>query len=564
MTANYSLSEPLCGWLLDNSHPRCRDNWGMPHQNEPPYSRRYSSEVVSRCASSFSSLQPASAVLTNAMAVYYPTTEAYDRFSGVDLVPENNFLFEPTAFSHSIDPDTSLITAKVCEVESVAKEGSRWTVIRIGPFYTTGGYDWTQIGWEDTFGLEAKLKDFPEGIYIFEEFSQPVTRDGIRLGHPPIHVHHLHISPMPGVRQHYHDNSEAARACDAGDKSSCYVAVRVSEHHGDFFCRADQGGPDCVSETIPNGFGKLISQPLGVESDLNDVRAPGSAPLEWFFEMGIRWVPHQAATAVTPINFHNFAGPGEFSELSQSKLIFTFPALTDRDSIFWYTGRMPVGGKMLRLKPHVHASVVKEAFYFAATPAEVGLAGLQPERPWIPVDLAREGFKSFDDLKHYLAMSLVDSGVRWDHLRQRGWLPGQSSDYVSRNRPRTICHAVSDEAFVDGYHYDRRAPTYCEAWDDLQKGDVFTTIALLQSLQHSLGPSSPDARPETLPGHLGWWLTTASQTAASSVGIGMYNQQPSGYIDSESHAGSFISRREVSEIILFGGTLPNFFDLGDP
>lgn len=64
-----------------------------------------------------------------------------------------------------------------------------------------GGYDWIQVGWDNLWDLQAKLKEHPHGIYVLEQFSSAVTADGTRLGHPPIHIHHIHVGPSPGVRQ---------------------------------------------------------------------------------------------------------------------------------------------------------------------------------------------------------------------------------------------------------------------------------------------------------------------------------------------------------------------------
>lgn len=64
-----------------------------------------------------------------------------------------------------------------------------------------GGYDWIQVGWDNLWDLQGKLAKHPHGIYVLEQFSGAVTVDGTRLGHPPIHIHHIHVGPSPGVRQ---------------------------------------------------------------------------------------------------------------------------------------------------------------------------------------------------------------------------------------------------------------------------------------------------------------------------------------------------------------------------
>ena len=57
------------------------------------------------------------------------------------------------------------------------------------------------MGWDNLWDIRGKLKEHPHGIYVLEQFSGAVTADGTRLGHPPIHIHHIHVGPEPGVRQ---------------------------------------------------------------------------------------------------------------------------------------------------------------------------------------------------------------------------------------------------------------------------------------------------------------------------------------------------------------------------
>lgn len=68
-------------------------------------------------------------------------------------------------------------------------------------YSSQGGYDWVQVGWDNLWDFRNKLREHPHGIYVLEQFSGPVTADGTRLGHPPIHIHHIHVGPAPGVRQ---------------------------------------------------------------------------------------------------------------------------------------------------------------------------------------------------------------------------------------------------------------------------------------------------------------------------------------------------------------------------
>lgn len=140
---------------------------------------------------------------------------------------------------------------------------------------------------------------------------------------------------------------------------------------------AASGDLDCFTESVPDGYGKLLTRPLGVEGDINDIRAPNSTVLEWYYQLAARWVPKldcseypqttdddetdtdiaDVSAAATPLavttappqeahnkkkkksnkkeklpsamyprpkamSFHNFAGPG-FVDKTQSSLVFT-------------------------------------------------------------------------------------------------------------------------------------------------------------------------------------------------------------------------------------------------
>jgi hypothetical protein len=139
---------------------------------------------------------------------------------------------------------------------------------------------------------------------------------------------------------------------------------------------------DCLTESIPDGYGKLITFPLGLEGDINDVRPPNSTAMEWYYQLSARWVPKLECSefpqpaddddsTATPVaegsaagapsessiahlptdpapavkrraksnskssipsavyprpramSFHNFAGPGDLNS-KQSSLVFTY------------------------------------------------------------------------------------------------------------------------------------------------------------------------------------------------------------------------------------------------
>ena len=514
------------------------DNWGQPRQERKPYHDNYA-VVQQKCEAFLEAPTTMADTLPNAMVNHYSNTADYAVFHGIDLVPENKDLFAPFPspwgrnLDHTTAPEGRML-GRTCDVEMDDK--STWSITRIGPMITTGGLDWVQIGWDDVFGLEDKLKIHPDGIYALEQISVPVYKDGTRIGNPPIHVHHIHVGPRTGVRQR--TNLYECITSASGDE--CYDPTRIFEHHGDYQCTAEDGGVDCMIESVPDGYGKLITHELGLEGDLNDMRAANSEPLEWYYELGIRWVPRKnpdgSESSIKPMNFFNFAGPGDFRLGDQNTYIFTYQAPTDRDSVFWYTGRMPFSGEMLRNKLHAHNKIFKEAYFFAATPQELGLTRenqLMPALTYKTVDIQAAGFQTSGEVKEFVLRNLEQAQQEYDRRHQTEPVsptPDFTDELHSRERPRIICQGVRNMDFVNGYYYDRREPTCCEAWH-MERGDIFTVIGFHEKLQFSLGPyADPNNVPPTFPGHIGWWISTTNEeeTPVSRFGLGMFTQVPGG------------------------------------
>lgn len=446
----------------------------------------------------------------------------------------------------------------VCETDN--EDGSHWTVNRVGPFVTTGGYDWVQVGWEDIWDLEEKLKAYPGGVFVTAQFSSAVTRDGTPLSHPPVHIHHIHVGPRPGVRQH----TDQYKCLKSGGKEGCYDPTRVFEHHGDYQCLEEEGGLDCLLETVPDGYGKLLTYPLGIEGDLNDVRASGSEPMEWYYEIAIRWTPKDSSLGRTlkPMHFHNFAGPGTLDVTNQNTYIFTFQCPTDHDSLFWYSGRMPRTGELLRNKFHAHNKIFKEALFFAASPEELGLTAennLMPSQPYLTVDLRDTTFSSLEAAKQFVLDRLRQAGRDFDERNGLGGV-GQinRATQFSRERPRAVCQGVSRLQQEGGYFYDRKEDTCCLPWR-VREGDLFTVLAFNKKLEYAPGPHREEY-PPTFPGHVGWWLSVASEEPAvdpqSQFSIAMYNQDPNSY---SGNLGIDIKDPLTRTALLMnGGTIPNY------
>ena len=117
------------------------DNWGMPYQTRKPYRTTYTADLQSACMAALSkdNMKPMAYILENATVNHYLNNKDFDKFVGVDLVPDNHHLYEPGGFwGHNLEYKhvrRDYMRAANCEAEQ--PDGSTWTATRIGPFRTT-------------------------------------------------------------------------------------------------------------------------------------------------------------------------------------------------------------------------------------------------------------------------------------------------------------------------------------------------------------------------------------------------------------------------------------------
>ena len=232
------------------------DNWGDPKlsttDRRPRASSGYYEQLIlPSCRKQFEqNLQPMSDLFPNATAIHSLNSERYDDFDSIDLIPENKNLYSKGSpwgekYHYSNKRIKSMLAA-TCHLEE--ENAHQWEISRIGPFITTGGYDWVQIGWDDLWGFSKILKDYPEGVILLKQHMTPVLKDGTRIGFPPIYIHHIHVGPSPYVRQ----RSNPIACAFKGEH--CWSPARTAEVHGDYVCFDNEGGNDCHIEDYPEGL----------------------------------------------------------------------------------------------------------------------------------------------------------------------------------------------------------------------------------------------------------------------------------------------------------------------
>ncbi|KAH8058744.1 hypothetical protein JL722_5977 [Aureococcus anophagefferens] len=329
-----------------------------------------------------------------------------------------------------------------CEID--VGDGSRWVFQRVGVWESDGGYDWWQFGWADPFGLDA-LRAAHGPVYVLNHFTGGVDADsGEVLGFPPIHVHHVHLSPAKTtpmrrkwadcIREEYLGHRDA-------DRCGHQFTV-LMEQHGDYACRESEGGSNCYLEQLPDGYAKVADGPYALNGELNDVRPKGSPILRWYYQAAIRYVPVEDAARLgfdlRPLSFYYIWSPGRLYLNDQSTMVNTFQTPTTHDTFVWYTGRTLSASTMLEMDGPEFLPKAGDTTYDCMRPEE-------------------HGFADNDAVKRHV----FDAYEAYD-----GPEPA----------PRLICRGSTDyeEVAFDGvdYPFDRRAPTWCEPWE-IKKGDPY-------------------------------------------------------------------------------------------
>lgn len=491
------------------------DNWGSPGLPVDIYKGLPLKKIFAGCQWNYTdfALKFKGAVLN-----FYNSTQAWASYKGHDMLSHSSTnVPQHKKYAKTYREDE--ILAGTCEVKD-PNDGSTWVAQRIGPFRSKGNYDWWQFAWDDVFHTTDLMNKYPEGIYITKHFTGGVDASGDVLPFPPIHVHHVHASP--GFKNVYWaDPLDCMRAAltGRGDKSNvCNHAFHVVyEQHGDYQCTDRDGGVKCLLEDLPSGYAKLLVRPLTINGELNDVRAPNSPEMVWWYQTAMQYTPkviadkRQESLQLKPLSFHYMWSPGRFNFSDQSTMVNTFLAPTYKDTFIWFTGHMQHDADFVRAKMHTHNTLFDESYLFAATPAQLGMdtPNFRPKgKVYDVMDPKDMGFESIAAIKQHI----MD---RYERCRQLD------------SSVRIICHARTDNADVafDGvtYKFDRRAPVFCEKWN-IKRGEPFVVIGFNKFAGSPIGPHAPGVIPKWLPGHLHWFIMTDTHDGKSHYTYGFYNQ----------------------------------------
>jgi len=62
-------------------------------------------------------------------------------------------------------------------------------VFKTGHFTIEGDCAWIQIGFDELWRLESLINMHSNGVVLTQQVMSDIDTHGVRIGHPPIHIH---------------------------------------------------------------------------------------------------------------------------------------------------------------------------------------------------------------------------------------------------------------------------------------------------------------------------------------------------------------------------------------
>ena len=319
----------------------------------------------------------------------------------------------------------------------------------LGPFESTGGNDYWDM---DIVNLQLAVASNYTYIAAWGVTMHDADT-GEALGLPPLHKHHINLFDPTG----------RTKEGSGGD------VLHPNQPEWNFY---------------GNGTRLPWFRDMLVNLLVNDVRLAGSPPLRWYANLTL--------THIDP----GVTGP-EGTELKTLSLLkldtaeksFTrfrnFEVPSKSDSFFITTGTWPASGELyadpgrIFSYTHSHMGLFQESFFFAGTPAQLGLDdptfGSTTGCDTVPIN--RTVFKSNQEMITRLSAQC----------------PSCFSYSFSRNNPdattKLLCHPRPNLEDVDGVWYDRYAELDCYANRfRIAKGQPWTLLAFQDGGKPTMPP----------------------------------------------------------------------------
>ena len=161
-----------------------------------------------------------------------------------------------------------------------------------------------------------------------------------------------------------------------------------------------------------------LNQVMDLEGELNDVRPFNSPPMEWYYQVALRWAPVSKANDNDIISQMTMMAPGNAVPSDQLTRVLTFPTPTKADTFIWYTGHQWANGEMVRNKLHAHNMVFESSGFFVGSPEDLGLTKeFWPKKAFVPLFTKEDlGYETNDALAAVVFANLDKAQKKYDRL----------------------------------------------------------------------------------------------------------------------------------------------------
>jgi len=301
---------------------------------------------------------------------------------------------------------------KTCEVQE--DKDWHWKTIRIGPFFSTGGYDWHRYLIPNTT---------VKGHRLFSGFFYgPVDRNGKVLDYPPIHIHHMHSATS--------QCNMISRIWSGGTPDPIFADMKSTQWyfdiHGDRQCKKEHGGMACLHKELPKGFAQYVYLPQCIFGEVNDVRPKNSPVLEFWLEHAYRITKNHAIAR--PTGFFA-SGPGTHVHIEEGVNPATavmgalksyrpqlypvddYDTPSNVDSVMWCSFKIPFDLEFLQVWIHTHHQFTYDMLMFRSHPRALGLdtGPIVLENHYTPIQLPDTGIDRHQ-LKKYMYNNMRRNG----------------------------------------------------------------------------------------------------------------------------------------------------------
>ena len=342
------------------------------------------------------------------------------------------------------------VASQICLVQANLGE---WTVVRVGPFKSTGGND-TLTG-----GSPIKVVTAHDILAIN---ASKVTTDQVSIAgimHGSFDGTGTKMLSFPPIRVHHTTFTTASRL-DA-----------LPYTGSDYPCHRMHGGDMCRMQLLPAGYSYNLNlteaASLSATGLVIDVRRSNSPLMHHYIEFAHLWLPVATATS---LSFFHIMSPIEMiiSPVSHHASFWLDPT---KSSLLWWQVYMPTDGSMIRIDHHTHHLVDRQLLMFAGDPEAVGLN----------IDRFVTNFSAKPLILHDVDAVLMRVLQRGQGLSRTRDCTGRSPCLICTNVYKGIEYVGGSRDVVPGL-YPRLSPLQCAKRWSFRKGDAVTFVAFMDPI----------------------------------------------------------------------------------